>query len=80
MKSMTDLDFEGRIIQLYPTDTVSKWGRILHVTEEGIVVKITEVSMVGGSVVHGGAQIARGDIQFYNWTKLTFRLENGGCP
>ena len=36
MKSMLNLDLEGRQIKLYPGDTVSKWGEITHATTQGV--------------------------------------------
>ena len=73
MKSMTDLNLEGKHIQIHPGDSVKKWGEILHVTKEGIMVKVTKVNKGGWSSA-GGWEV--GAIQFLNWTKLNFKICN----
>ena len=54
MKHMAELDLEGTLIQIYPGDSVGKWGKILHVTAEGIMVKVTKVTRAAGLQPMGG--------------------------
>ena len=68
MKSMANLDIEGRSIQLFPGDSVSKWGVINHSTVEGIIVYITAVRK--GTWSHAGYN--EGQEYFIPWSKLTF--------
>ena len=37
-------DYVGKTIQLYPGDTVSKWGEILDVNDLGWTIKITRIN------------------------------------
>ena len=37
-------NYVGTAIQLYPGDTVSKWGEILNVDDLGWTIKITRVN------------------------------------
>lgn len=37
-------DYVGKQIQLYPGDSVSKWGEILNVDDLGWTIKITKVN------------------------------------
>tara|TARA_R100000388_G_C7123652_1_gene102131 strand:+ start:219 stop:461 length:243 start_codon:yes stop_codon:yes gene_type:complete len=71
MKSMTDLNLEGKLIQIYPGDSVQKFGEVLHVTKEGIMVKVTKVDQGGWSTSDGWEV---GSIQFLNWTRLKFKI------
>jgi hypothetical protein len=67
MKSMLDLGYEGRSIKLWPNNTVEKWAKIEHVTQEGMVVQFTEVR------AHGYRQHYKADdIMFVPWDELTF--------
>ena len=71
MKSMTDLNLEGKYIQIFPSDSIQKWGNILHVTKEGIMVKVTKVNRGGWSST-GGWEV--GVVRFISWTKLSFQI------
>jgi len=73
MKSMTDLNLEGKVIQIHPGDSVSKWGIINHVTKEGIMVKVLKVDK--GSWSDDGWEV--GSVQFLNWSKLKFKICDG---
>ena len=67
MKSMLDLNYEGRNIKLWPNNTVEKWAKIEHVTVQGIVVKFTEVR------AHGYQQHYKvDDIMFVPWDECQF--------
>lgn len=67
MKSMLDLNYEGRGIKLWPNNTVEKWATIEHVTQQGMVVQFTEVR------AHGYQQHYKvDDIMFVPWSELTF--------
>ena len=67
MKSMLDLGYEGRSIKLWPGDTVEKWVKIEHVTQQGMVVQFTEVR------AHGYQKHYKvDDIMFVPWDELTF--------
>ena len=72
MKSMLDLDLEGRHIKLYPGDSVSKWGKITHATTEGVLVLITMVKK--GSWSEKSYEV--GTEHFIPWNNLSFRFEN----
>ena len=71
MKHMADLNLEGALIKIYPGDSVQKWGNILHVTKEGIVVKVVKVDR-GSWASSDGWQV--GDVQFLSWEKLKFKI------
>ena len=73
MKHMTDLNLEGALIKIHPGDSVQKWGNILHVTKEGIVVKVVKVDR-GSWASSDGWQV--GAVQFLSWTKLKFEVLN----
>ena len=73
MKSMADLNLEGKLIQIYPGDSVQKFGEILNITKEGIIVKVTKVDQGGWSTSDGWEV---GSIQFLNWTRLKFKICN----
>ena len=67
MKSMLDLDYEGRGIKLWPGNTVEKWSKIEHVTEQGMVIEFTEVR------AHGYQQHYHpGDVMFLPWDECKF--------
>ena len=74
MKSMADLNLEGKLIQIYPGDSVQKFGEILNITKEGIIVNVTKVDHGGWSSSDGWEV---GSIQFLNWTKLKFKIVEG---
>ena len=71
MKHMADLNLEGALIKIYPGDSVQKWGNILHVTKEGIMVKVVKVDQ-GSWTSSDGWQV--GDVQFLSWEKLKFKI------
>ena len=73
MKSMTDLTLEGKTIKIFPGDSVQKWGRILHVTREGIMVKVTKVDK-GSWCSDDGWKV--GTKRFVSWKKLSFQIED----
>ena len=73
MKSMTDLNLEGKVIKIFPSDSVSKWGKILHVTTEGIMVKVTKVDK-GSWCSDDGWTV--GTKRFVSWKKLSFQIED----
>ena len=67
MKSMLDLNYEGRDIKLWPNNTVEKWAKIEHVTQQGMVVQFTEVR------AHGYQQYYNaGDVMFLPWDECKF--------
>ena len=67
MKSMLDLNYEGRSIKLWPNNTVEKCAKIEHVTQQGVVLEFTEVK------AHGYQQhYHEGDVMFLPWDELTF--------
>ncbi len=67
MKSMLDLNYEGRHIHLWPGNTVEKWAKIEHVTEQGMVIEFTEVR------AHGYQQhYYPGDVMFLPWDECKF--------
>tara|TARA_B100000674_G_scaffold317341_1_gene264071 strand:+ start:3204 stop:3440 length:237 start_codon:yes stop_codon:yes gene_type:complete len=72
MKSMLDLDLEGRQIKLYPGDSVKKWGEIIHATTEGVIVRILKVNK--GSWSESSYEV--GTEHFIPWNNLSFRFEN----
>ena len=71
MKSMADLNLEGKLIQIYPGDSVQKFCEVLHVTKEGIMVKVTKVDRGSWSSSDGWEV---GSVQFLNWTRLKFKI------
>ncbi len=72
MKSMLNLDYEGRNIKLWPDNTVEKWAKIEHVTVQGMVVKVTEVR------AHGYQQhYNAGDVMFLPWDECKFIFSEG---
>ena len=71
MKHMADLNLEGALIKIHPSDSVQKWGNILHVTKEGIMVKVVKVDQ-GSWTSSDGWQV--GDVQFLSWEKLKFKI------
>ena len=72
MKSMLNLDLEGRHIKIYPGDSVHKWGVISFASTEGLLIKITKVDR--GSWCDTTYEV--GTEHFIPWTKLSFRFEN----
>ena len=72
MKSMLDLDLEGRQIKLYPGDSVSKWGEITHATTQGVLVLILMVKKGSWS----DSSYEEGQEYFIPWNKLSFAFEN----
>jgi hypothetical protein len=72
MKSMLNLDLEGRQIKLYPGDTVSKWGKITHATTEGVLVIILEVK--NSRRIETKYKV--GTEYFIPWNNLSFAFEN----
>ena len=68
MKRMSDLNLEGKTIQIFPNDSISKWGTILHVTVEGIVVLVTKVD----TECSFESSWEMGQVRFLNWEKLSF--------
>ena len=72
MKSMVNLDLEGRHIKLYPGDSIKKWGVITFSSTEGLLIKITKVNQ-GSWASSDGYKV--GTEHFLPWNKLTFRFE-----
>ena len=72
MKSMLNLDLEGRQIKLYPGDTVSKWGEITHATAEGVLVRILKVKNNNRTYT----SYTEGTEYFIPWNNLSFAFEN----
>ncbi len=35
-------DLIGKVVQIYPGDTYSKWGRIIEISDSGILFEITD--------------------------------------
>lgn len=70
-KTMQSLNIEGRHIKLYPGDSVKKWGKIVHVTTEGLIVLITKV----GSTDRISSSYVVGMESFIPWGKVSFRFE-----
>ena len=73
MKSMVNLDLEGRHIKLYPGDSIKKWGVITFSSVEGLLIKITKVDK-GSWSSSGGYEV--GTEHFLPWNKLSFTFEN----
>ena len=71
MKSMQDLELEGKYIRIFPGDSVRKWGLIQDVTTEGIMVTITFVDRGSWSSSDGWIVGTR---RFLNWGKLDFYI------
>ena len=71
MKSMSDLNLEGKLIQIHPGDSIKKWGTILHVTNEGIVIKVVKVNKGTWSSSDGWHE---GDVHFLSWERLKFKI------
>jgi|TARA_R110001583_G_scaffold16234_4_gene66110 hypothetical protein len=67
MKSMLDLDYEGRHIQLWPGDSVDKWAKIEHITEQGMIIEFTEIKANGYNQHYNV-----GDVMFWPWNSLKF--------
>ena len=60
----------GKEVQLYPNDTISKYGIIEDINSHGIIIKITEVDMPGTAYKVG-------DITFISFmNSLTFKLRD----
>ena len=72
MKSMLNLDLEGRQIKLYPGDTVSKWGEITHATTQGVLVLILKVQRNHRI----NTSYEEGKEYFIPWNNLSFAFEN----
>tara|TARA_B100000674_G_scaffold267081_1_gene220462 strand:+ start:515 stop:742 length:228 start_codon:yes stop_codon:yes gene_type:complete len=72
MKSMLDLDLEGRQIKLYPGDSVKKWGEITHATTQGVLVLILKVNKGSWS----DSSYEEGKEYFIPWNNLSFAFEN----
>ena len=72
MKSMLNLELEGRQIKLYPGDSVEKWGEITHATTEGVLILILKVDR--GSWSDSSYEV--GKEYFIPWNNLSFRFEN----
>jgi len=60
---------EGSIIQVYPSDTQRKKGKILEITDNGIVVEIIELGDVNYT-----SKLNVGDIIFYSFAKVSFKV------
>ena len=71
MEHMSDLNLKGQLIQIYPGDSVKKWGKILHVTKEGIMLKAVKVDRGSWASADGWTE---GDVYFLSWTKLKFKI------
>ena len=72
MKSMLNLELEGRQIKLYPGDSVSKWGKITHATVEGVLILILKVKKGSWS----DSKYEVGKEYFIPWNNLSFAFEN----
>jgi len=72
MKSMLNLELEGRQIKLYPGDSVEKWGEITHATVEGVLVLILKVKKGSWS----NSKYKVGTEYFIPWNNLSFAFEN----
>ena len=72
MKSMLDLDLEGRQIKLNPGDSIKKWGEITHATTQGVLVLITMVKKGSWS----DSSYEEGKEYFIPWNNLSFAFEN----
>ena len=70
MKSMLDLEIEGKFIKLFPGDSVPKYGLIRDITKEGIVVTITSLGPTRGYSTHYDV----GQRHFIPWGKLQFQF------
>ena len=70
MKSMLDLEIEGKFIKLFPGDSVPKYGLIRDATKEGIVVTITSLGPTRGYSTHYDV----GQRHFIPWGKLQFQF------
>lgn len=54
-------NYIGRKIQLYPSDTISKWGVIEDIDDLGFTIKITKVNKTNYQ-----CGFEEGDIRFIN--------------
>ena len=70
MKSMLDLELEGKYIKLFPGDSIATYGLIQHATKQGIVVTITSLGPTRGYSTH----YETGQRHFIPWGKLTFQF------
>ena len=70
MKSMLDLELEGKFIKLFPGDSVPKYGLIRDATKEGIVVTITGIGPRNGFGTHYDV----GQRHFFPWVNLKFQF------
>ena len=61
-------DLIGEEVQLYPGDTYKKWGRIIEVTDKGVLFEITR---------SGDQDFSVGSIQFISYSaNLNFAYNN----
>lgn len=61
-------DLIGEEVQIYPGDTYKKWGRIIEVTDKGVLFEITRSHAQDYSV---------GSIRFISYSaNLTFAYNN----
>ena len=61
-------DLIGEVVQIYPGDTYKKWGRIIEVTEKGVLFEITRSEAHDYSV---------GSIRFISYSaNLNFAYNN----
>lgn len=61
-------DLIGEEVQIYPEDTYKKWGRIIEVTDKGVLFEITRSQAQDYSV---------GSIQFISYSaNLNFAYNN----
>ena len=72
MKSMLNLDLEGRQIKLYPGDSIKKWGEITHATTQGVLIVILKVKKGSWS----DSSYEEGKEYFIPWNNLSFAFEN----
>lgn len=63
-------DLIGEEVQIYPGDTYSKWGRIIEITDKGVLFEITKAEKGENSYVVGS-------IRFISYSaNLTFAYNN----
>ena len=65
MRSVLDLNYEGRHIKLWPDNSVEKWAKICHIREQGIVIEFTKIKDNG---YHSHYKV--GDTMFLDWTSV----------
>mgnify|MGYP003294253172 CR=1 FL=1 len=63
-------DLIGKVVQIYPGDTYSKWGRILEINDQGVLFEITKAD-------YNAPSYKVGSIRFISYSaNLNFAYNN----